>query len=228
MIKMEDEFLKIIGGRIKQFRKAAKLTQKELAEKCGASQSYIADLENGRLSPSLPRLNIIAKILGVKPSVLLRRNGDDEDDPDLKFIDYISQLTFSLNPATKIPVVGIIRAGEPILAEQNIIGYVELPADLAKDGEYFGLRVVGDSMNLDRICEGDIAIVRKQDVVDNGDIAVVLIDNENATIKRFYMTNTTVTLVPHSSNTEHQPRIIDLKKTSVKVLGKVVRAIINF
>jgi repressor LexA len=222
------EFQKMVGKRIKELRKEAGLTQKQLAEKCGISQSYLADLEGGRFSPSLQKLSAIANVLGVNPSELIKRGDESRSDPDLNFIDLIAREEIPLTPAVKIPVVGIIRAGEPILAVQNIIGYVELPEDLAKDGEYFGLRVIGDSMNLDRICDGDIVIVRRQSVVNNGEIAVVMVDNENATIKRFYKTDSTITLVPHSSNPEHKPRVIDPSKTNVIVLGKVVRAIINF
>lgn len=222
------EFQKIVGSRIKKLRKAAGLTQKQLALMCGISQSYLADLEGGRFSPSLQKLSIIANALGVNPSELVRRGDESEKDPDLDFVNFLSKEAIPLNDTVKIPVVGIIRAGEPILAIQNIIGYVDLPPDLVKDGEYFGLRVVGDSMNLDRLQDGDIVIVRRQSIVENGEIAVVMVDNEDATIKHFYKTNSTVTLVPHSTNPIHKPRVIDLTKTNVIVLGKVVRAIINF
>lgn len=226
---MDENLLKTIGERIRHYRNIAKITQKELADKCGTSQGYIADIERGKLSPSLSRLNDIARVLNVKPNILFKKDNGENNSTDIELTEIISQFSFPLNPFTKIPVLGVIRAGEPVVAEQNIIGYVELPADLAKDSrEYFGLRVLGDSMNLDRICEGDVVIVKKQDIVENGDIAVVLVDDENATIKRFYQTDTTVTLVPHSSNPIYKPRVIDPAKISVKVLGKVVRAIINF
>lgn len=222
------EFQKIVGSRIKKLRKAAGLTQKQLALMCGISQSYLADLEGGRFSPSLQKLSAIANALGVNPSELVKRGDEYKQDPDLNFVDFIAKERIPLYPVEKIPVVGVIRAGEPILATENILGYVELPKDLVKNGEYFGLRVTGDSMNLDRINEGDIVIVRRQSVVENGEIAVVMVDNENATIKRFYKTDTTITLVPHSSNPVHKPRVIDPAQTNVIVLGKVVRAIINF
>lgn len=134
---------------------------------------------------------------------------------------------YNIDNLIKIPVVGVIRAGEPILAEENIIGVEYLPSDITKSGEYFGLKVVGDSMNNSKIFEDSIVIVRRQDEVENNEIAVVLVDGENATIKKFYKTDTTVTLLPNSSNPIHQPRIIDIRKTPVKVLGKVVKVIYN-
>lgn len=128
----------------------------------------------------------------------------------------------------KVPVVGVIRAGEPILAEQNIIDYINIPENMAKGDDVFGLKVVGDSMNNARIYPNDTVIVEKQPEVENGEIAVVLIDSENATVKRFYQTDTTVTLVPESSNPIYKPRVIDSKKTKVEVLGKVIGALIKF
>ena len=78
-------------------------------------------------------------------------------------------------------------------------------------------------MNAMRINEGDIVIVRRQEEVESGEIAVVLVDGENATIKRFYSTNSTVTLMPQSTNPVHQPQIYDLEYTDIKVLGKVIK-----
>ena len=88
--------------------------------------------------------------------------------------------------------------------------------------EYFGLRVGGDSMNALRINEGDIIIVRRQEEVEQGEVAVVLVDGEDATVKRFYSSDTTVTLMPQSTNPEHKPQMYDLSKTPIRVLGKVV------
>lgn len=138
-----------------------------------------------------------------------------------------NSFVYCIDDFIKIPVVGVIRAGEPILAEENIIGYEYLPSDMTKQGEYFGLKVVGDSMNNSKIFEDSIVIVKRQDEVENNEIAVVLVDGENATIKKFYKSGNTVTLLPNSSNPVHQPRIIDLRKTQVKVLGKVVKVIYN-
>jgi len=136
-------------------------------------------------------------------------------------------IPLSLN--AKIPVLGVIRAGEPMIAEQNIIGFVELPSEFIKKGnEYFGLRVIGNSMNLSRIFEGDIVIVRKQNYVEDGEIAIALVDGEDATIKKFYQNDTMVTLIPNSSDPVHIPKVYDLRKIPIAVLGKVVKAIIDF
>jgi SOS regulatory protein LexA len=134
---------------------------------------------------------------------------------------------YGSSPFLKVPVLGIIRAGEPIRAVENIIGYEYLPSDMLVGGEFFGLRVTGDSMNNARIFEGDIVIVREQPEVENGELAIVLVDGENATIKRFYKADNIVTLMPDSTNKDHQPKFIDTTKVPVKVLGKVVKAVID-
>ena len=78
-------------------------------------------------------------------------------------------------------------------------------------------------MNAIGVNEGYLIIVRRQDEVENGEVAVVMVGDEDATVKRFYATDTTVTLMPQSTNPIHQPQLYDVRKTPVKVLGKVVK-----
>lgn len=126
-----------------------------------------------------------------------------------------------------VPILGVIQAGDPILADQNILGYEYIPSEMAKGRKYFGLKVVGDSMDNSRIFDGDVVLVRQQDNVENGEIAVVLVNDESATIKRFFKTDSMVTLMPDSSNKEYQPQFIDITKNNVKILGKVIKVVIN-
>lgn len=188
---------------------------------------YVRGTDNSKLS-TLQRL---AKYFDVSLDYIADDEVEDrsihsmrEERPQYNISDLIP---LTLNK--KIPLVGVIRAGEPLLADQNIIGSVELPSEFVNGGaDYFGLRVTGDSMNQSRIFEGDIVIVRKQNSVENGEIAVVLIDGEDATVKRFYQTDTIVTLIPNSSNSSHSPKVYDLSKVPIAVLGRVVKAIIDF
>lgn len=121
----------------------------------------------------------------------------------------------------RIPILGRISAGQPLYAEQHIEGYTL--TDLNGGAEYFALRVSGDSMNAARIQDGDVLIVRRQDEVENGEVAVVMVGDEDATVKRFYATGSTVTLMPQSTNPGHQPQIYDVSKTKIQVIGKVVK-----
>ncbi len=98
--------------------------------------------------------------------------------------------------------------------------------DLNGGAEYFGLRVCGDSMNALRINDGDIIIVRRQEEVEQGEVAMALVDGEDATVKHFYFSNTTVTLMPQSTNPEHKPQMYDFSKTAIRVLDRVVE--VNF
>ena len=83
-------------------------------------------------------------------------------------------------------------------------------------------------MNAARIYEGDTLIVRRQDVVENGQIAVVIVNDDEATVKRFYRTGSTVTLMPQSTNPIHQPQVYDPKTTNIRIMGLVVENKITF
>lgn len=126
----------------------------------------------------------------------------------------------------RIPILGKISAGLPLYAEEQVEGYTY--TNLNGGAEYFGLKVKGDSMNAARICDGDVIIVRKQPCVENGQIAVVMVDGENATVKKFFRDKDTVTLVPVSTNPEHLPQFYNLKTTEIKVLGRVIKNEIAF
>lgn len=151
---------------------------------------------------------------------------DNHSKHNINSIESDKNYLGKFNNLHQIPILGYISAGLPIYAEQHIEGYTY--TDLNNGGEYFGLRVKGDSMNALRICEGDVIIVRKQDCVENGEIAVVMVDDENATVKQFYREGNAVTLIPKSTNPEHTPQFYNLKNTNVKVIGKVVRNQIDF
>ena len=105
----------------------------------------------------------------------------------------------------------------------NTEGYVY--TELNGGNEYFGLRVVGDSMNAARICEGDIIIVRQQEQVEDGEIAVVMVGDEDATVKRFHREGRNVFLSPQSFNPANKVQVYDLKETNIRIIGKVVQVV---
>ena len=127
---------------------------------------------------------------------------------------------FPYAPTRKIPILGRISAGLPLYAEEQLEGYTY--TDLNNGYEYFALRVCGDSMNAARMQSGDLIIVRKQNMVDNGQIAVVMVDDEDATVKRFYCDKNIVNLQPQSTNPIHRPQIYDVTKTHIRIIGLVV------
>ena len=200
-----------IGDKIKIQRKRLGLTQTELGEKLGVKTNAVSKWECNRVE-DIPtsKIKAMAVLFEVPPSYLI---DDDSLPPSAAPIDLTSR--------HRIPILGRIAAGLPLYAEQNIEGYTL--TDLNGGAEYFALRVTGDSMNAARIEDGDVIIVRRQDEVENGELAVVMVGDDDATVKRFYSTDSTVTLMPQSRNPIHQPQIYDLEKIKIKVLGKVVK-----
>jgi repressor LexA len=196
------------GKRIKQLRKEKKISQEKLANTLNVTTSAVGMYEIEARQPSNEIIQKIAEFFNVTVDYLLGRNEN----------------------LSKTPILGIVRAGEPILANENIIGYEYLPENECPSGECYFLKVIGDSMNMSNIKENDLVLIRKQEEIENGEIGVILVDGEEATIKKFYKNENMVTLMPHSSNSEHQPRMVDINKIPVKILGKVmlVKSITKF
>ena len=123
--------------------------------------------------------------------------------------------------SASVPVVGKVAAGEPITAIQNIEFYVPVPEQLKRGRELFALRIQGESMINAGILNGDIVIVNRTPVAENGEIVVAMVD-DSATVKRFYKENGHFRLQPE--NDSYEPIIVD----EVVLLGKVVSLIRNY
>lgn len=146
----------------------------------------------------------------------LEKAGYIERDPNLK---RTIRLTGGGARSVSVPLLGTVTAGMPILAQEQIEEYI--PAAVDRNGEYFALHVRGDSMINAHILDGDIIIVRRTPVAENGDIVVALIGDE-ATVKRFYKEKGGFRLQPE--NDEYEPILVK----EVAVLGKVVSLIRNY
>ena len=195
---------------IKAKRQELGLSQEELAKKVGyRDRTSIAKIETGKVDLSQSKIIEFANILGVTPSYLM---GWDEttDKPKTKV------------KAVKIPVLGRVAAGVPIEMIEDVLDYEEITEDMAKHGEYFALKIQGDSMT-PRICNNDVVIVRQQDDADNGDIVIAAINGDDAVCKRLQKYNDGIALI--SLNPVYDP--IYLKKDEVdgkpvRIIGKVV------
>ena len=128
------------------------------------------------------------------------------------------------NDNIEIPVLGKIAAGTPVEAIQNEVSRIPLPGNLEKNGEYFGLKIQGDSMIDAGINEGDTVIVKKTDTADNGKIVVALIDDHEAMLKRIRRKGKTVAL--ESANKNYETKIFGPDR--VKVQGILVSLYRNF
>ena len=130
----------------------------------------------------------------------------------------------SINKSPEVPVLGNIAAGTPIEAIQNEVARISLPSNIEKNGEYFGLKIQGDSMVEAGINDGDTVIIKKTDTADNGKIAVVLIDNHEAMLKRIRRKGKTIAL--ESANRNYETKIFGPDR--VKVQGILVSLYRNF
>lgn len=199
----------IMGERIRQLRLEKQLTQEELGKLVGVQRSAVQKWEKGH-TQNLKR-NVIERLssfFGVSPSYLMGMS-DIRNLSELK--DY-SSCEFK-----KVPMLGGISAGEPILACEEYGTYVVVNNDVNVD---FCLRVEGDSMVNARIQDGDLVFIRKQPTVENGEIAAVLIDDE-VTLKRVYITDEGIILKPE--NSAYQPKFYTEKDfKDIRILGKAV------
>lgn len=183
------------------------LRQVDVVNATGLSKEIIHKYCIGTAQPKLENLIKLARFLNISESWLM-----GYDVPLSK--DYL------LIKPIRLPILGKISAGVPILAEENIEGYEYAPLSMmAADKEHFFLRVQGDSMNL-KFNDGDLILVEQRDTIEDGDIGVFLIKGEEATVKRFRMLSTSIALEPMSTN---QSYLIQFYKfDEIKVLGKVV------
>ena len=151
---------------------------------------------------------------------------EKKDDGSIRFIEYeFDQNEVSSEQTVKIPLLGTIACGLPILAEENIEAMISVSTKLAKPNDkYFLLKAKGDSMNEKGINSGDLLLVKQQNTAENGDIVVALIDDE-ATVKELRINDDNVLLLPRSSNKEHTPIILS---RNFMVQGVVVSTISMF
>ena len=194
---------------LKQLRKSKGLTQAALAAALGIGKSTISMYEVGRREPDFETLEAIADFFNIPMSYLIDRDYLSTSDDTITNILPIPKMV-------KLPLLGNIACGDPILAEENIEDYVHAPIEARAD---FCLRCKGDSMINARIHDGDIVFVRQQSVVENGQIAAVLIGSE-ATLKRVYISGDQVILQPE--NAAYAPIIISASDESIRILGLAV------
>lgn len=227
------------GEELRKLRETAGYeSQAKLAEASGVDNSTIARLERNETKPTPATLQKLApflkvpymqlmEIAGHVPLEYIQRMGrvvrkgfrsieEAIDDNEIEFSPVAGAMR--IGEITIVPIIGAIRAGTPLLARETVEGYKATPKENVQAGDYFYLRVKGDSM-AGRIQEGDLVLIRCQEEVENGEIAVVMVNDEEATLKRVYRTNGQ--LVLQSDNTNYAPIIID--SGEVRICGKVVK-----
>ena len=206
-----------VGKRLKQARELRHITLEDAGKKVDVHKSTVLRWENGETEKiKLPVIEILANYYNVNPVWLMGY------DVPMERHEIDRNIFPDTDTPKKIPVVGKISAGLPILATENIEGYEFAPSSQIKEGyTYFYLRVQGDSMNL-KFNEGDIVLVQKQDDLENNEIGVILVNGFDATVKKYRKENGLVILEPMSTNPENTVQIYNPKDISIKVIGKVI------
>ena len=217
----------MFNDRLKELRNKAGLKQSELGEKVGVSASTIGMYEQDRRSPDREMLIKLSNVFNVTLDYLVDNNNIKTDDTDLfnlkgdvRFLKKVKD-----SDMIKIPVLGAIRAGLPLYADENIIDYEYVhQEELVMGEETFFLEVKGDSMINARIYDGDRVRIRKQNHLDNnGDIMAVRVNGDEATLKRVYLQENGIALI--SENPKYAPMFYpasEIESGYVEIIGRAM------
>lgn len=194
----------VTPARIKSAREDLKLTKRELAKRIGVHESSINKYEKGLVDIPLSKISELSRVLNVTEAYLM--GWEDEQKPQ----------------GLQIPVLGTVAAGIPISAVEDILDYEEIPQSWQNQGEFFALKIKGDSME-PRMESGDVVIVKQQSDANSGDTVIVLVNGDDATCKRLEKTENGIMLV--STNPKYPPMFYSLEDIQTKpvvILGKIV------
>ena len=183
--------------------KINKTTVYRVSKDTGIAASTLSDWKNGRSAPKADKIRILAQYFGVSTDYMLGGSR--------------AGLGSSLDSA-RIPIIGEIRAGSPIITNESILGYEH--ADVEDRDEYFYLRVQGDSMKNIGMIDGSLVLFRKQQYAEDGEIVACLVGGDSATVKRFRRAKKTIYLMPE--NEDYQPIKLttdDFESGEARILG---------
>lgn len=202
-----------IGSNIRFLRTQHGYSQEDLAEKLGyKSYTTITKWESGVSEPTLKKASEIAAFFNISVN-------------DLCYKDLTLPLPTSVktSKAVSINVLGHVAAGIPLEAIEEIVDTEEITEDLARTGDFFGLRIQGDSME-PRICDGDVVIVRKQEDADSGDIVIAMVNGDDAVCKRLIKYTYGIGLISLNA-AKYEPMMYtpeEISEKPVRIIGKVV------
>lgn len=201
----EKDFNEIFASRLRFYLNKYEISQLELSKRLGVSTTTVYNWCNAIKTPRMSKVDAMCEIFHCRRSDLTDDFG-----------------TTRPTTAYTINVLGRVAAGIPINAIEEIIDTEEITEEMAKTGEFFGLRISGHSME-PRICDGDTVIVRQQSDVEDGDIAIVLVNGSDGTCKRIKRYQDSLALLP--LNPTYEPMIYTKEQVAdlpVKIIGKVV------
>ncbi len=196
---------------IRERRKELNITLEEIGEYVGVSKATVQRWETGGIANMRrDRIKKLSEILQLEPEAFI--GGQHQTKPVF----------------VKIPVLGTVAAGVPITAQEDIIGYEEVPSQWVENDTLFALKLKGDSME-PRMLSGDVVIVKKQEDVESGEVAIVMVGDEEATCKK--VTKHPDGMVLISNNPKYAPVFFNIKEIEelpVRILGKVVELRVRF
>lgn len=196
----------VMAKNISRLMKENNIDRKKLSNDLKVKYTTLSDWINAKTYPRIDKIELLADYFNVTKADLV-------EDKERQVLETL--------PVKKIPVVSQISAGLPIYSEENLIDYIYFATNkLNSDKEEFGLKVSGDSM--DKIFQdGDIVVVEKDSIVENGQLGVVMINGYNGTVKRVRYNDDQIILIPESNNPSHYPQVYS-KNDEVKIVGRVV------
>ena len=186
--------------------KSNKTTVYRVSKSTGISASTFTDWKNGRSVPKMDKIKLIADYFGVSLDYMLSGSAAAGSIPA------------HVSGGKKVPIIGEIRAGSPIITNETLLGYEK--AEVSEADEYFYLRVQGDSMKNIGMVEGSLVLFHKQQYADDGEIVACLVGGDSATVKRFRRAKKNIYLVPE--NEEYSPIKLttdDFESGEARILG---------
>jgi repressor LexA len=195
-------------NRISELRNKKSLSQAQLGKLVGAAQNTVSNWENGNRIPDYEMLQMLSNIFDCSVEYIM---GKENEEQKIKNIYTIKK--------KKIPLLGEIACGQPIFASEDRESYVMAGTDINAD---FCLIAKGDSMIGARIMDGDIVFIKESPIVNNGEIAAVIIGDE-ATLKRVYYYPEKAKLILQAENPKYEPLVyIGEELNEIRILGKAV------
>lgn len=210
-----------VGYKIKTMRKKHGLTQKDLAKKLGLAATAVSAWERDANNPMMDSLSRMSELFDVPISYFYSKNlSDVVSESNSNQYRLNAKNLIQASPATvRVPVLGSISCGDPLLVEENIKEYRYESPDMLPSGECYYLEANGDSME-PAIPNGSLVLIRFQPEVESGEIAAVLLNgNEEATLKRVRKQGGNIILYPENNN--YEPIFVDADNPA-KIIGKAI------
>lgn len=211
-----------LGEIIKEYRDTHGLSMEAFSEKSGISKAYISLLEKNKhpktgktIAPSIQCIRQVADGMGIDFNILFSKLNGNVTLPE-------TDISHQHRKGITINVYGRVAAGVPLEMIEEIIDTEEIPEEMAKTGEFFGLQIHGDSME-PKISNGDVVIVRKQDDADTGDTVIATVNGNEATCKRLKKYRDGIELI--ATNPSYEPMFFsneEIEKKPVRIIGRVM------